>query len=79
VVPARRMVAAGGASTWAAPRQLLVAVRNIARRTVEASGVRRRAASQSLKLQAACSARFASSASSPTMRRRAHRNTVCIS
>jgi hypothetical protein len=56
--PARRMVATGAASTWAAPRQLLGAARSIARRMAAASAARSRAAPrQSLELQAACSAR----------------------
>jgi hypothetical protein len=74
---ASRTAEAGGVSTWAAPRQLLVAAHYTARRTVVAGGVRRRAAlRQSLRLQAARSARCVSGASSPTLRRTMRRSSV---
>jgi hypothetical protein len=68
---------AGGASTRAAPRQLLQAARPIAPRMAGAGAASRRAAPrQSLELPAVCTARCVSSASSPTMRRTMHRNSV---
>jgi len=44
-VPAWRMVAAGDASTWAAPRQLIVAARSTVSHMAGASGAKKRAAS----------------------------------
>ena len=73
---ARRTVEAGVASTWAVPKQLLEAARPIARLTEEAGAASTRAApSTSPKLPAVCTARYVSSASSPTMRRTMHRNS----
>jgi hypothetical protein len=74
---ASRMVVAGGASTWAAQRLLNQAARHIARRMAGASAASRRAApSQSLEVPAVCTASNACSPSSPTMRRRPHRNSL---
>jgi hypothetical protein len=74
---ASRMAEAGAASTWAAPRQLKEAARHTASRMAGASAASTRAAlRQSLELPAVCTARYVSSASSPTMRRTMHRNSV---
>jgi hypothetical protein len=71
------MAGAGAASTWAAPRLLLEAARPIASRMGAAGAASTRAAPrQSLKLPAVCTARYVSSASSPTMHKTMHRNTV---
>jgi hypothetical protein len=68
---------ADAASTWAAPRQLKPAARNIARRMAVASVASTRAAPmQSLEVPAVCTAGYVSSASSPTMRRMLHSNSV---
>jgi hypothetical protein len=69
------MAEAGGASTWAAPRQLLQAAPCIVRRMGEAGGASTRAVPrQSLELQAARSARCVCGAHSrsPTVRRRSN-------
>jgi hypothetical protein len=74
---ARRMAEAGGASTWAVPRLLKQAARPTASRMEGAGGASTRAApSTSPKLPAVCTARYVSSASSPTMRRTMHRNSL---
>ena len=74
---------AGGASTWAAPRLLLQAARPTAMRMEVASGASRRAAPrQSLKLQAARSARCVCGphSRSLTVRRRSNpQHTTCHS
>jgi hypothetical protein len=71
------MAEAGGANTWAAPRQLLEAARHIARHMAEAGGATTRAAPrQSLEVPAVCTAGYASSASSPTTRRTMHSNSI---
>jgi hypothetical protein len=74
---ARPMAAAGAASRRAAPRRLKEAARIIARHMAAASGASKRAApNQSLELPAVRTARYVSSASSPTMRRTMHSNSV---
>jgi hypothetical protein len=74
---ASRTEGAGAASTWAAPWLLLEVARLTARRMEGASAANKRAApSQSLELPAVCTAGYVSSASSPTMRRTMHRNSV---
>jgi hypothetical protein len=76
---ASRVAAAGGASTWAAPRLLLQAAQPTPGRMAEVSAASRRAApSQSFKLPAVCTAGYAHRASSPTMRRRVHRNSLVM-
>jgi hypothetical protein len=71
------MEEAGGARRRAAPRQLKEAARNTARHAEVAGGASRRAApSQSLEVPAVCTAGYASSASSPTMRKTMHSYSV---
>ena len=73
---ASRTAGAGGASTRAASSLLLQAARPTASRTAGAGGATRKAAPrQSLELLEARSARYVSSASSPTIRRRAYRTS----
>jgi hypothetical protein len=73
---ASHMAGAGAARTRAAPRQLKAA-HTAAWRMGAAGAARRRAApSQSLELPAVCTAGYVSSASSPTMRRTIHSNSV---
>jgi hypothetical protein len=74
---ARRTAGAGAASTWAAPRQLRQAARNIAGLMgVTGAASTRAAPNQSDKLPEVCTARYVSSARSPTMHKTMHLSSV---
>ena len=75
-VPARRMVVAGAASTWAAPRELLLAAHSAARRMVGASAASKTAApSQLFEFLVPCTAGFVCRMRSPMMHSRPHCNS----